>query len=631
MKLKSVFLCTLAVFIFIFLASCAAGGGSGGTETPEKGEQEVGDLIIDSKTVPDLIYRDWLVPSSYVEKISKEVERITGVDPESATQSSYYDFRSGRGIAIGMTDLEISEKAMTELEKVERSGEYSAAFLIYASEGSVAIVFDNDVGGVALSSAIAYFVDNYLSGKSLSLEPGVVYSEAVDTVAYYAALDEAAYLEAIESIRVAALSITGDETMASDFVETVKKYYGDTYSEGLLSWLASLYEAHNCICGECDAMHTACYGSGFYYSNSARDSEGYYPDIISTSMAMSLITSLGLGSVDRFVYDTLRDGILKFVRSCQNFDGYFYHPQWGKESITAERREADKQYATILINQMGTPNYSSPKAITAPLGQSAAFAVSMVVSAASYAPHLTSLATYRAYLDGMLDDGTDVGEIAEIIYSQLSDIRRRDKELGTLGTANSLISYTVSWLDSHQDGTTGIWSSEVTFESVATLSFILGIYNFAEAPVAKAEKVMLSALALLTSDEVLTVEDVYNVWDTVGGVLMNIERYAGSLSRVEEARAQLIASSEQLVGATSEKLCASRREDGSFSSEITVSASLSYGMSVAVENSTEGDIVATLTAVSVLNKMLYTLGIPSYPKPFGLADGIVFVHAVRGK
>ena len=90
--------------------------------------------------------------------------------------------------------------------------------------------------------------------------------------------------------------------------------------KSVLTWLAGLYDAKS---------------GGFYYSNSARDTEGFLPDLESTYQAIYLLQLGGMyktGPVPESIMPgEIQEGLVKFAYELQDeSDGYFYHPQWGK-------------------------------------------------------------------------------------------------------------------------------------------------------------------------------------------------------------------------------------------------------------------------------------------------------------
>ena len=116
--------------------------------------------------------------------------------------------------------------------------------------------------------------------------------------------------------------------------------------KSVLNWLASLYDAKS---------------GGFYYSLSARDTEGFLPDLESTYQAIYLLQLGGMyetGPVpENIMPREIQDGLAKFAYELQDeSDGYFYHPQWGKK-IGASRQGRDLMWAKGLIGKFGGGRY----------------------------------------------------------------------------------------------------------------------------------------------------------------------------------------------------------------------------------------------------------------------------------
>ena len=77
--------------------------------------------------------------------------------------------------------------------------------------------------------------------------------------------------------------------------------------EELCTWLSDLYEPRRCICDNFDSDGNRvcllpkdadgkplCTGGGYYYSNSARDTEGFDIDVESTAQVLSFCSTSGL-------------------------------------------------------------------------------------------------------------------------------------------------------------------------------------------------------------------------------------------------------------------------------------------------------------------------------------------------
>ena len=120
--------------------------------------------------------------------------------------------------------------------------------------------------------------------------------------------------------------------------EAVEELYG-LYDSELAAWFASLYDARV---------------GGFYYSESARDNDrvtfqdkeyDLLPDIESTLQALGFVKTSGIAEgysnpYREFLPEWMQKRTLAFAMSLEDPDGYFYHPQWGK-NISVSRRGRD--------------------------------------------------------------------------------------------------------------------------------------------------------------------------------------------------------------------------------------------------------------------------------------------------
>ena len=117
--------------------------------------------------------------------------------------------------------------------------------------------------------------------------------------------------------------------MPKETVTALKNLYSAYYNEDLYVWAANLYDPET---------------GAFYYSNSARNTEGFLPDLESTSQVLGylMIRSGLLSDYDnRYVNaftDEMIENLKRFVMDMQSSeDGFFYHPQW-ETDITLSRR-----------------------------------------------------------------------------------------------------------------------------------------------------------------------------------------------------------------------------------------------------------------------------------------------------
>ena len=89
-----------------------------------------------------------------------------------------------------------------------------------------------------------------------------------------------------------------EESHGKEVAEEVRRL-NTLFDENIYKWLASLWD------GE---------AGGFYYSISARDNEGFYPDMESTSQAIGSLTSNGIISEKTPVPLSMQKKMVKFMQ-----------------------------------------------------------------------------------------------------------------------------------------------------------------------------------------------------------------------------------------------------------------------------------------------------------------------------
>ena len=103
-----------------------------------------------------------------------------------------------------------------------------------------------------------------------------------------------------------AMTIVGKETV------TEISSLMELYDERMVLWFARLYDPDI---------------GGFYYSETARDTELFLPDVESTRQALTFFTKSGLfpesNNIIRGLPEVLRDKIVSYTLSLQDSDGFF--------------------------------------------------------------------------------------------------------------------------------------------------------------------------------------------------------------------------------------------------------------------------------------------------------------------
>ena len=343
---------TSCILLITLLACTPEDSGEGGNRSS--------GVIFDKSTSLAVVYEEDMGAYTIANKICNEISGRVRVELARASAAE-----AEHEIVVGKTDREVSVEAYEQLERIDVRGATESRFLIYSDGSSVAIAYDVDEysTGAAGTSVMNHFINNYLVGKSsLVAEEGVLDRGIVDIVEFQEKIDE-------QDIAQKWVELEG--AIADDYAEEItsalKSLYA-VYSDDVVSWFANLYEPYVCICsGECQKTQY-CGGGGYYYSNSARNTEGYLPDAESTRQALNFISGSGLadsfgGYYMDFVPDWMREQIIRFIKGLQDSGGYFYHPQWGKEltDTSLSRRARDLKWCTKILEDFGVkPTYNTP-------------------------------------------------------------------------------------------------------------------------------------------------------------------------------------------------------------------------------------------------------------------------------
>ncbi len=560
-------------------------------------------------------------------------------------------------IVIGNTERAISKEAKRLLGRIDKNKDSDVGFYIYSDGSSVAIVFDDDPDGITATLAINYFLDNYIKDE-LILPKGRVYSEALDLVDDYGASVDEAY----ENEMWALMEETIGGQTGKNFVNSMKQFYS-IYSSDMVIWLADLYEPSICICNglygkeECEGTKY-CGTAGFYYSNSARDTAGFLPDVETTYQALMLLNSTGItrvsGGWKNMIDDDILASIGRFVQELQEEDGDFVHPQWAHLELGISRQSRDLKWATELLEMLdmkpyyttktGIPGIGAPSrtssALSTPIRESAVTAVSRVVAVSSTLPELRNDVSFKAYLESLNIKYNSYGG-GNQIASLLGQITARDNELAKEGASYRLIDILIDFLNENRNTETGTWDhtpktdpNYSVYEGVNGLMKIASSYNTAKVAIPYAEEACNSAIEAITSSEkVGEIVDVYNPWHALTLLFNNLIEFGGSSGRslVENLRQTLYSKGPEMLSVTGERVLMFVKTGGCFSYNKDYSASNSQGCPAAVIYSREGDVNGTVLASSGLLDYMYSaLGLKSCKVPlFGETERIMFMEEIR--
>lgn len=582
-------------------------------------------------------------------KLMNGFVRDLGVATNSSPTLKDKSFPGGAGqIIVGRTDSAISREAYERLDKLNtyKESDTHLGFLIYSDGRSVAIAYDSDAYGVDLaqSTAINYVIKNCVqSDGSIRLSEGEAGYGFVDYLEYQESLDEQTVASQWAKLKAELVDKLGEEN--ADVVYSSLENLYSIYTDGVIDWFANLYEPAE---------------GGWYYSNSGRNTIGYLPDIESTCQALDFISGSGMideiGSVKTAIPEWMQEQIVYFVKSRQDPNGYFYHPQWTKAQVDGSetRKGRDLGKAEAILSYFGKkPTYNTangtqgdgiladgtrvtPVSMLTPLkNTSAVTAVSKVVAVSDDAYVEARFVSAKAFSDYLktLDINASPYKVSSVLSTQISQIKKRDQVLkgrGEEGLENVLF----TWLETKQNPKTGLWTTYdyADYEGVNGLLKISGAWSSFGRPfpyVMEAIDSVLDVIGIMNPNDVTSICDIYNTWYAVLNLIDNIKKYNTALSaNISDVNKRILVNSAQSISNTASCIAAFRKPDGSISFAKKYTSPTSSEMVVALPNQAEGDINATeLGSVGTVSRMFRVLGL-SMPSLYTKSDFIRYMNIV---
>jgi len=359
------------------------------------------------------------------------------------------------------------------------------------------------------------------------------------------------------------------------------------FDDGIYKWLASLWD------GE---------AGGFYYSISARDNEGFYPDMESTAQAIGNLTSNGIISEATPVPVAMQKKMVKFMKEKQHEDdGYFYHAQWGKD-VTTSRRARDLSHATGIIAAYGDkPLY--PTALERI--QAAAENGETKAENTTVPEHLRSKEAFLEYLNSLDINGKIKPGNS---YPAGHKISAQSAEIKAAG----LVDVCVDFLNSAQRPN-GFWEDELNHGSSNGTMKISCAYLSLGRPVPNIMTAFKSALEVLLSDcPYGCITDVFNPPFSLLNFIQIMEK-TGDTENLAKAKALLRENAVRILEITYERLLPFKKPDGSFSYCKTCSSFWSQGKPVCIQGRYESDVNANSLANGSKVRTLIILDIDNPP------------------
>lgn len=406
-----------------------------------------------------------------------------------------------------------------------------------------------------------------------------------------------------------------------EITEAFRSLY-ELYDEGLVRWMANLFDPDICVCNElygksvCE-HHPLCGTAAFHYTHSARDTVGFLPVIEGTLSVHSFLEEAGLTQglkVSEYFGENIGKKIVAFAKGLQDPDGYFYHPQWGKD-IGIGRRARDYDRAIWTLNRYGeTPIYPTIESAENNKDSSSSTLVP---------DHLKTVEAFKEYLDSLdIDHRSYPG--GSVIAAQYSQIAARGKEFtDALG----------DFLDAHQRPDNGIWHEETNYLGVNGLMKISGPYCHMKRPMPNPDKAIKAAIgAIVSSEDPTSIVTVWNPWVALERVLENISKYHNP-NDAENIRNEFFLLAPEAIRITKEKTAKFKKPDGSFSYNQKYATATMQGSPCGVPQTVEGDMdAAVLGTKAMVSIITDVLGMKNYRIPiYGKYEGALFMNIIKNR
>ncbi len=369
--------------------------------------------------------------------------------------------------------------------------------------------------------------------------------------------------------------------LGDEIAEALKDLFS-IYDDRLISWYAGLYDPKI---------------GGYYYSNSARDYDTVeykgktyklLPDAEATFHSVNWWEGVGVnGGITewgKWLPEWMQRQVGDFIYSLQDEDGYFYHPQWGKD-IGISRRARDFMWSKHVLDSFG---YKLRYKTIDDAGEGEKDEKTLIPE------HLSGEEKFAEYLEKL-----NIGERSYHAGNELA------AQAGQLRAAGRL-TQCVEFLNAHQNEH-GHWHHTTDYYAVNGLFKLSFIYEEANVPFPKVLEAARAAIDAITSDEPMSaVTDLYNTWFTAANLTVNLRKLGGEEGnkKADEIVTELRRLAPYAIRRSKEKIYPFKKADGAFSYGPKTCSCTSQGAPVA-HNLPEGDENATTIATCGLTGNIF--------------------------
>ena len=221
--------------------------------------------------------------------------------------------------------------------------------------------------------------------------------------------------------------------------------------------------------------------------------------------------------------------------------------------------------------------------------------------------HLKSKEAFLEYLDSL--------DLTNKSYSAGHQLGTQAAQIKSQGLEEVCLEY----LSARQHPETGIWHNETNYYGINGLMKITGVYSDFGRAVPNARRAALSAIDALVSDEPIAgIVDIWNTWVAVRFIVDSIRANGGEGADelAEDILRDVRAAAVKGLIKTKEKITPFKKPDHAFSYCRECPASQSQGMPVCIPGLPEGDVNATVMAVTLMVENIFiSLGLIDYLVP----------------
>ena len=207
----------LPILVFSLILVCIFTSCSRGT----KDDGILEECIYSPGTELAIVYGDG-VDDELLTDLASSIKEVRGVLPVFSTDPGQY----AHSIVIGKFENDISKKAYTRLERLEKKADDDVGYVVYTDGRSIAVAYDEDIcdSGLALEVALDYIVENFFVSDTLVSDAGILREEVFGIIDYQEAIDDAAVLEMWDELLVSLTRDAGAEN-ADAIVRSLKNCY----------------------------------------------------------------------------------------------------------------------------------------------------------------------------------------------------------------------------------------------------------------------------------------------------------------------------------------------------------------------------------------------------------------------